>query len=107
MIRAVTFDYWNTLMYEQAGAARNRRIDAWLGILEGVGFKVERERLDEIARERSLSWQQYVAQTPLSRIGTRSQARYIARGSFTRTGNRLLVQALAHVATLTGRGGTE
>ena len=57
---------------------------------------VERERLDEIARERSLTWQQYVAQTPLSRIGTLSQARYIARGSFTRTGNRLIVQVLVY-----------
>jgi TolB-like protein len=57
---------------------------------------VERERLDEIARERSLTWQQYVAQTPLGRIGALSQARYIARGSFTRTGNRLLVQALVY-----------
>jgi TolB-like protein len=72
---------------------------------------VERERLDEIARERSLTWQQYVAQTPLSRIGTLSQARYIARGSFTRSGNRLLVQALVYetettrlVATAQGAG---
>ena len=56
-IRAITFDYWNTLMYEQAGASRNRRIDAWLGILEGVGFKVERERLDAVFEE---SWQRFV-----------------------------------------------
>jgi TolB-like protein len=57
---------------------------------------VERERLDEIAREKSLTWQQYVSQTSLRRIGTLSQARYIARGSFTRTGNRLVVQALVY-----------
>lgn len=56
MIRAVTFDYWNTLMYEQAGAMRNRRIDAWMGILEGVGFKVERERMDAVFEE---SWQRF------------------------------------------------
>jgi HAD superfamily hydrolase (TIGR01509 family) len=56
VIRAVTFDYWNTLMYEQAGAARNRRIDAWLGILEGVGFKVERERLHAVFEE---SWRRF------------------------------------------------
>lgn len=54
---------------------------------------VERERLDAIARERSLSWQQYVAQTSLNRMGRLSQARYIARGSFTRTGDRLRIQA--------------
>lgn len=57
MIRAVTFDYWNTLMYETAGASRNRRIDAWMGILESVGFTVERERLDAVFEE---SWQSFV-----------------------------------------------
>lgn len=56
MIRAVTFDYWNTLMYEQAGASRNLRIDAWLGILEGVGFKVEREQLDAVFED---SWRRF------------------------------------------------
>jgi TolB-like protein len=57
---------------------------------------VEREHLDAIARERSLSWQQYVAQTSLSRMGSLSQARYIARGSLTRAGERLRVQALVY-----------
>lgn len=57
MIRGVTFDYWNTLMYEQAGTMRDGRIDAWLGILEGVGFKVERERMDAVFDE---SWQRFV-----------------------------------------------
>jgi TolB-like protein len=57
---------------------------------------VEREQLDAIARERSLSWQQYVAQTSLNRIGSLSQARYIARGSLTRTGDRLHIQALVY-----------
>jgi len=57
---------------------------------------VERERLEAIVQEQSLSWQQYVAQTPLARIGKLSQARYIARGSFTRSGERLHVQALVY-----------
>jgi FMN phosphatase YigB (HAD superfamily) len=57
MIRAVTFDYWNTLMYEQAGEMRNKRIDAWLGILEGVGFRVERERMDAVFEG---SWKRFV-----------------------------------------------
>ena len=56
MISAVTFDYWNTLMYEQPGAARNRRIDAWMGILEGVGFKVERQQLDAVFEA---SWRRF------------------------------------------------
>jgi TolB-like protein len=57
---------------------------------------VEREHLDAIARERSLSWQQYVAQTSLNRMGSLSQARYIARGSVTRTGDRVTIQALVY-----------
>ncbi|HEY7651814.1 MAG TPA: CsgG/HfaB family protein [Methylomirabilota bacterium] len=62
----------------------------------GLVRVVEREQLDAIARERSLSWQQYVAQTSLNRMGSLSQARYVARGSFTRTGDRLHVQALVY-----------
>lgn len=46
LIEAVTFDHWNTLVYEDAGALRDARLASWLGILEGVGFAVERERLD-------------------------------------------------------------
>ncbi|HKW91410.1 MAG TPA: tetratricopeptide repeat protein [Methylomirabilota bacterium] len=71
-------------------------IGAMLSRQPGRVRLLERERLDEVAREKSLTWQQYVSQTSLSRIGTLSQARYIARGSFTRTGNRLLVQALVY-----------
>jgi putative hydrolase of the HAD superfamily len=56
-IEAVTFDYWNTLIYEDRGHLRGRRLEAWAGILEDVGFAVERERLD-VAFE--TSWQRYV-----------------------------------------------
>lgn len=58
MIAAVTFDHWNTLVYEEVGALRNARLDAWLGILEGVGFAVERERLDAAFAS---SWERFVA----------------------------------------------
>jgi len=85
---------------DPAFAALERGVPDLLGAMlaryPGQVRLVERERLDEIARERSLTWQQYVSQTPLSRIGTLSQARYITRGSFTRAGNRLLVQALVY-----------
>ena len=85
---------------DPALAALERGVPDLLGAMlsrhPGQVRLVERERLDEIARERSLTWQQYVSQTPLSRIGTLSQARYITRGSFTRAGNRLLVQALVY-----------
>ena len=45
-IRAVTFDFWNTLVYEERGHLRGRRLDAWAGILEEAGFALEREQLD-------------------------------------------------------------
>jgi len=42
---AVTFDFWNTLIREDAGGLRPRRVDAWLGLLEGEGMALEREHL--------------------------------------------------------------
>ena len=56
-IEAVTFDHWNTLVYEEAGTLRNERLEKWLGILEGVGFGVERERLDAAFAS---SWERFV-----------------------------------------------
>src|SRR5688572_28057747 len=57
-IEAVTFDFWNTLMYEEAGLLRGRRLAAWLGILEDAGFAFERQQL-EAAFDRG--WDGYVA----------------------------------------------
>ncbi|MBW3669092.1 MAG: HAD family hydrolase [Actinobacteria bacterium] len=56
-IEAVTFDYWNTLIYEDRGHLRGRRLEAWAGIFEDVGFACEREQLD-VAFE--ASWKRYV-----------------------------------------------
>jgi putative hydrolase of the HAD superfamily len=56
-IEAVTFDYWNTLVYEDRGHLRGRRLEAWAGILEDVGFAIERERLDAAF---DASWECYV-----------------------------------------------
>ena len=56
-IEAITFDHWNTLVYEEAGTLRNERLEKWLGILEGVGFAVERERLDAAFAS---SWEKFV-----------------------------------------------
>jgi FMN phosphatase YigB (HAD superfamily) len=47
-LRAVTFDFWNTLMFEPDGHLRGRRQDAWMGILEEAGFACERELLDVV-----------------------------------------------------------
>lgn len=57
---------------------------------------VERERLDSILREQSLSWQQYVEVHSLRQMGKLVQADYILRGSFTRVGTKLQVQALVY-----------
>ena len=57
-IEAVTFDYWNTLIYEERGHMRGLRAESWAGILEDVGFAVERERLDAAFEA---SWDRYVA----------------------------------------------
>jgi putative hydrolase of the HAD superfamily len=48
MIRAVTFDFWNTLVFEERGHLRGRRLDAWAGILEEAGFAAEREALGAV-----------------------------------------------------------
>jgi putative hydrolase of the HAD superfamily len=58
-VEAVTFDYWNTLVYEdRPGHLRDRRIEAWSGILEDVGFAIERERMQAAFDS---SWDRYVA----------------------------------------------
>ena len=57
-MRALTFDFWNTLVYEERGHLRGRRLDAWAGILEEAGFACERQRLDAIFDS---SWERYVS----------------------------------------------
>ena len=57
-LEAVTFDFWNTLMYEPDGHLRGRRQDAWLGILEEAGFACEREQLDAVF---AASWERFTA----------------------------------------------
>jgi HAD superfamily hydrolase (TIGR01549 family) len=54
---AVTFDYWNTLVWEERGHMRGLRIDAWAGLLEEAGFACERTLLDAVFDE---SWTRYV-----------------------------------------------
>ena len=53
---AVTFDFWNTLVYEERGHLRGRRLDAWSGILEESGFAVERAQLSAVFDG---SWERY------------------------------------------------
>ena len=56
-IEAVTFDFWNTLVYEDRGHLRGRRLEAWAGILEDSGFACEREQLEMVYEA---SWERYV-----------------------------------------------
>jgi putative hydrolase of the HAD superfamily len=57
VIEAVTFDFWNTLVFEERGHLRGRRLAAWAGILEEAGFGCERRLLDAAFDD---SWQAYV-----------------------------------------------
>jgi putative hydrolase of the HAD superfamily len=57
VLEAVTFDYWNTLVWEERGHLRGLRIDAWTGLLEEAGFACERSLLDAVFDE---SWARYV-----------------------------------------------
>ena len=45
-VRAVTFDFWNTLVDQSSGTSRHHRLEAWLGVLEAEGLTVERGNLD-------------------------------------------------------------
>ena len=44
-LRAVTFDFWNTLIRADYEGFRNRRLTAWLGLLAGEGFDLDRDVL--------------------------------------------------------------
>ena len=54
---AVTFDYWNTLVWEERGHMRGLRIESWAGLLEEAGFACERALLDAVFDQ---SWARYV-----------------------------------------------
>jgi putative hydrolase of the HAD superfamily len=55
-IDAVTFDYWNTLVYEDRGQLRGIRLESWKAILEDAGIHVPPERLEQAFDD---SWAEY------------------------------------------------
>ena len=57
-MEAITFDYWNTLVTEERGHLRGRRLSAWAGILEDTGFVLERQHLEAAF---DATWQAYVS----------------------------------------------
>ena len=56
-IEAVTFDFWNTLVYELRGELRGRRLEAWSGLLEEAGFALERVQLEAVFDG---AWEKYL-----------------------------------------------
>lgn len=62
---------------------------------------VERNALDAVVREQSLSWERYVSQNSLRDIGKLANAGYILRGSFVDKDQGLQVQALLFDAATT------
>lgn len=40
-MKAVTFDFWNTLLHSDTAGFRDHRLTAWLGLLAGEGFEFE------------------------------------------------------------------
>jgi FMN phosphatase YigB (HAD superfamily) len=68
-LEAVTFDYWQTLLWEEPGGLQSGRVAAWAGLFEEAGIAVPAETLDaahgsafELA---SVSWKagrQYTAE---------------------------------------------
>jgi FMN phosphatase YigB (HAD superfamily) len=56
-VDVVTFDFWNTLVWEETGHTAGRRREAWAGLLEEAGFAMERSLLDAVFKE---SWERFV-----------------------------------------------
>jgi putative hydrolase of the HAD superfamily len=46
MVRAVTFDYWNTVMWEEPGSLKARRLELWADDFEAAGAPVEPAELE-------------------------------------------------------------
>src|SRR5918992_1549104 len=46
MVQAVTFDYWNTLMWEEPGSLKEKRLEYWREALEGLGAALDGEQLE-------------------------------------------------------------
>jgi putative hydrolase of the HAD superfamily len=54
MVDAVTFDFWNTLMWEEPGSLREKRLEIWGGTLAEAGARVDvvqLERAHDVAHE--------------------------------------------------------
>lgn len=79
-LRAVTFDYWQTLLWEEPGGLRSGRVAAWAGILDEAGIAVDEHTLgaahESAFAKASASWRSgvqytadHAAQHVLERLG--------------------------------------
>ena len=57
MVEAVTFDYWNTLMWEEPGSLKEKRLEVWTQSLTELGVVVDPVRLE---RAHDAAHQEYV-----------------------------------------------
>jgi FMN phosphatase YigB (HAD superfamily) len=57
MVEAVTFDFWNTLMWEEPGSLKEKRLEVWAEALSDVGAEVA---LDDLERAHDAAHQEYV-----------------------------------------------
>jgi FMN phosphatase YigB (HAD superfamily) len=57
MVQAVTFDFWNTLMWEEPGSLKEKRLEVWADSLAKLGVVVDREQLE---RTHDAAHQEYV-----------------------------------------------
>ncbi|HEY7562795.1 MAG TPA: HAD family hydrolase [Gaiellaceae bacterium] len=56
MVEAVTFDFWNTLMWEEPGSLREKRLEAWRESLGAVDEEALQEAHDAAHQEYVDSW---------------------------------------------------
>lgn len=49
-MKAVTFDFWNTLIRADDAGVRDRRLTAWLGLLAGEGFELDGDHVRSAMR---------------------------------------------------------
>jgi FMN phosphatase YigB (HAD superfamily) len=57
MVQAVTFDYWNTLMWEEPGSLKEKRLEVWTQSLTELGAVVDSVQLE---RAHDAAHQEYV-----------------------------------------------
>ena len=57
MVQAVTFDFWNTLMWEEPGSLKEKRLEFWREALEGLGASLDPVQLE---RAHDAAHQEYV-----------------------------------------------